>query len=90
MESVETKSVDKKKKEDKKNHSVPFFTLFRYATTYDICLMLCGTLGAVAFGAAMPLLSLLFGELTNAFGQNSSDVNKLADDVTKVEQESAV
>ena len=63
---------------------------FRYASWFDLILMLVGTLAAMAHGTALPLLLLFFGDLTNVFlsqaatatiitdflpGLNSSDIN---------------
>ncbi|KAF0916968.1 hypothetical protein E2562_015135 [Oryza meyeriana var. granulata] len=47
---------------------VPFHKLFAFADKTDAALMLLGTLGAVANGAAMPFMTVLFGNLIDAFG----------------------
>ncbi|GJP35341.1 hypothetical protein CLOM_g19843 [Closterium sp. NIES-68] len=73
--------------EEKKEPDAPpvyYWQLFKFADKWDILLMVVGSVCAVGLGMAMPMISLLFGELTNAFGQNSSDVNKLMDAVTSV------
>lgn len=64
--------------------SVSFRRLFTYADKLDVICIVVGTLGAVAMGAAMPLLTLLFGRLINAFGNNSSDPNELYKQVKTV------
>ena len=47
---------------------MPFLLLqFRYATAFDLLLMLVGTLVAIAHGSAFPLVSFILGEITNAF-----------------------
>lgn len=48
--------------------SVPFFRLFAFADAADAALMSLGALGAVANGAALPLMTVLFGRLIDAFG----------------------
>ncbi|KAG8084417.1 hypothetical protein GUJ93_ZPchr0010g10510 [Zizania palustris] len=48
--------------------SVPFHRLFAFADGKDVVLMLLGTLGAVANGAALPFMTVLFGGLIDAFG----------------------
>ncbi|RLN29684.1 ABC transporter B family member 21 [Panicum miliaceum] len=48
--------------------SVPFFRLFAFADGADAALMSLGALGAVANGAALPLMTVLFGRLIDAFG----------------------
>jgi ATP-binding cassette subfamily B (MDR/TAP) protein 1 len=47
---------------------VPFHKLFAFADSTDVVLMLLGALGAVANGAAMPFMTVLFGNLVDAFG----------------------
>lgn len=44
-----------------------FLLQFRYATLLDWLLMLGGSILAVCHGVALPLLMLVFGDLTNAF-----------------------
>ncbi|KAF0923152.1 hypothetical protein E2562_003366 [Oryza meyeriana var. granulata] len=48
--------------------SVAFHRLFAFADGTDAALMLLGTLGAVANGAALPFMTVLFGGLIDAFG----------------------
>uniref|UniRef100_A0A0E0JHC1 ABC transporter B family member 21 n=1 Tax=Oryza punctata TaxID=4537 RepID=A0A0E0JHC1_ORYPU len=47
---------------------VPFHKLFAFADKTDAALMVLGTLGAVANGAALPFMTVLFGNLIDAFG----------------------
>jgi len=47
---------------------VPFHKLFAFADSTDVALMLLGALGAVTNGAAMPFMTVLFGNLIDAFG----------------------
>jgi hypothetical protein len=51
----------------------------RFASRGDKCLMFWGTLGAMANGAALPMFSLIFGELVDAFNQ-PCDAGQSADD----------
>ncbi|KAJ2914131.1 hypothetical protein MD484_g6294, partial [Candolleomyces efflorescens] len=46
---------------------VSFFKLFRFATKFEIMINLVGLVAAAAAGAAQPLMSLLFGNLTRDF-----------------------
>ncbi|KAL6594655.1 hypothetical protein ACP70R_048393 [Stipagrostis hirtigluma subsp. patula] len=48
--------------------SVPFHRLFAFADGADAALMAFGALGAVANGAALPFMTVLFGRLIDAFG----------------------
>ncbi|KAG2693166.1 hypothetical protein I3843_08G080500 [Carya illinoinensis] len=64
--------------------TVPFFKLFSFADSTDIALMIVGTIGAIANGLGMPLTTLLFGKLTNGFGNNQNNVQELVDVVSKI------
>ncbi|RXM97403.1 Multidrug resistance protein 1 [Acipenser ruthenus] len=46
-------------------------SMFRYADSLDILLMVLGTLMAVAHGAAMPALVIVFGDMTDSFVSDS-------------------
>ncbi|CAN1353146.1 ABC transporter B family member 21 [Linum perenne] len=67
---------NQEKKEEETGKTVPFHKLFSFADSTDVLLMIFGTIGAVGNGVAMPLMTILFGQLTDSFGQNqnSSDV----------------
>ncbi|KAM9307778.1 ATP-dependent translocase ABCB1 [Gastrophryne carolinensis] len=43
------------------------FTMFRYSGAVDKLLMIVGTLAAMAHGAGLPLMMLVFGEMTDTF-----------------------
>lgn len=70
---------EKSKKSSVKDEKVPFHKLFSFADRKDIVLMIFGTISAVANGMTNPLLTILFGNLVNAF--MSLDVSK---EVSKV------
>ncbi|XP_012437901.1 ABC transporter B family member 4 [Gossypium raimondii] len=70
-------------KGDEKTNTVPFHKLFVFADSTDILLMIVGTVGAVGNGLCMPLMTILFGDLVNAFGQNQSN-NQVVHVVSKV------
>ncbi|CAL4983813.1 unnamed protein product [Urochloa decumbens] len=54
---------------------VSFAGLFRYADRTDVLLMLVGTAAALANGMAQPLMTVIFGQVINAFGgANTGDV----------------
>ncbi|CAI7780581.1 unnamed protein product [Closterium sp. NIES-53] len=86
LEAGDEKKLAEIKDEEKKEDVAPvyYWQLFKFADKWDILLMIVGSVCAVGLGMAMPMISLLFGELTNAFGQNTSDVNQLMDAVTSV------
>ncbi|KAI4383199.1 hypothetical protein MLD38_009066 [Melastoma candidum] len=56
---------------EEKPGSVPFHKLFSFADSTDVLLMVIGTVGAVGNGLGMPLMTILFGQLIDSFGQNS-------------------
>ncbi|GMI98930.1 P-glycoprotein 21, ATP-binding cassette B21 [Hibiscus trionum] len=70
-------------KGDEKTNSVPLYKLFAFADSRDKVLMIVGTIGAIGNGLCMPLMTILFGDLIDAFGQNQSD-NRVVDVVSRV------
>ncbi|XP_017980794.1 PREDICTED: ABC transporter B family member 4 [Theobroma cacao] len=70
-------------KGDEKTNKVPFYKLFAFADSTDILLMIIGTIGAVGNGVCMPLMTILFGDLVDAFGENQSN-DKVVDVVSEV------
>ncbi|KAJ4835578.1 ABC transporter B member 11 [Turnera subulata] len=63
----------KSSKDDGKNQTVPLLKLFSFADPTDVMLMVMGTIGAVGHGVATPLMTILIGEIINAFGQNQGN-----------------
>ncbi|KAM5158331.1 ATP-dependent translocase ABCB1-like [Mantella aurantiaca] len=85
------KNKDKDKEKAEKPKMVSAFTMFRYSGGTDKLLMLLGTLAAVVHGAALPLMMLVFGEMTDSFvdfgknmtlGEMYNASLKLQDDMT--------
>ncbi|PON45515.1 ATP-binding cassette containing protein, partial [Parasponia andersonii] len=56
--------------EDKKTKTAGFHKLFSFADSIDVLWMIRGTIGAIANGLCMPIMTILFGQLTDAFGNN--------------------
>uniref|UniRef100_A0A8C3XY64 ATP-binding cassette sub-family B member 5 n=1 Tax=Catharus ustulatus TaxID=91951 RepID=A0A8C3XY64_CATUS len=80
VEQVDQLEPKKKKKEDKKpeKRMVGILELFRYADGVDVLLMIVGLVAAAANGTGMPLMIILFGEMTNSFvlsGIQSNDTS---------------
>jgi hypothetical protein len=75
------KRVKRQKKVEK---TVPIWRLFQYADGFDVLLMVVGSVAAIASGVARPLMTLLLGQLINAFGANLSDPNYLYRQVVKI------
>ena len=63
--------------DDKKQGAAPakkvsLLGLFRYADRLDLLLMAVGTVGALANGVAEPLMTILFGNVIDSFGDSTS------------------
>lgn len=69
-----------KDKEDELNTLPPvsLFALFRFATKFEIMLDIIGLFLAAAAGATQPLMTLIFGRLTNSFTQFSIIAQEIA------------
>ncbi|XP_059423485.1 ATP-dependent translocase ABCB1 [Carassius carassius] len=69
--SAKSKGKGKKEKKSKKKKepvkTVGVFQLFRYATCPEVLLMLIGLLCAAAHGVALPLMCVVFGQMTDSF-----------------------
>lgn len=52
---------------------VPYKELFRYATTNDKVLILVGIISSLGNGVTMPLFSVIFGGMTDAFSGDDVD-----------------
>ncbi|RCV26912.1 hypothetical protein SETIT_5G283700v2 [Setaria italica] len=80
------KGLEEKKKEKggggDAGKMVPFVGLFGYADGKDVLLMLVGTVAALGNGFAQPLMTLIFGQLINAFGGATTET--ILDRVIKV------
>ncbi|GAB2226501.1 hypothetical protein Droror1_Dr00022311 [Drosera rotundifolia] len=64
---------ERKLKKEETVGRVPFHKLFSFADPTDIVLMILGSIGAVANGVCMPLMSIIFGDLVDSFGKNQVD-----------------
>ncbi|KAH0627479.1 hypothetical protein JD844_003228, partial [Phrynosoma platyrhinos] len=65
VSGTESKSKGKKNKEKPK--MVNPLTMFRYADWLDKLLMALGTFLAALHGAALPLMMIIFGDMTDSF-----------------------
>lgn len=61
-----------KAEEKQETNTVPLYKLFYFADSTDKVLMIIGSIGAIGNGLCMPLMTLLFGDLVDSFGQNQS------------------
>ncbi|KAL8165140.1 UNVERIFIED_CONTAM: hypothetical protein K2H54_030590 [Gekko kuhli] len=62
----ESKSSKKKKNKEKPNMVSPL-TMFRYSNWLDKLLMILGTCFAAIHGAALPVMMIIFGDMTDSF-----------------------
>ncbi|XP_062847623.1 ATP-dependent translocase ABCB1-like [Trichomycterus rosablanca] len=75
-ESAQMKKKKKKHERSKEQiKSVGFFQLFRYATCLEVVLMLVALLCAALHGVALPLMCVVFGEMTDSFVQSGQQFN---------------
>ncbi|KAG7547087.1 ABC transporter type 1 transmembrane domain [Arabidopsis suecica] len=72
-ERKETMEEKSPKKNDGGNQKVSFFKLFSFADKTDVVLMTVGTIAAMGNGLTQPLMTLIFGQLINAFGTTDPD-----------------
>ncbi|KAG9485029.1 hypothetical protein GDO78_008248, partial [Eleutherodactylus coqui] len=81
------KKKDKKKKAKSTESMVGFFELFRYADCLDILLMIVGMVCALAAGTGLPIMIIVFGEMTDAFVQSGVTKNENGSNISVVEGE---
>ncbi|XP_027733749.1 ATP-binding cassette sub-family B member 5 [Empidonax traillii] len=80
LEQSDKLKPKRKKKENEKSEKqmVGIFELFCYADWVDVLLMIVGLIAAAANGTGMPLMIIIFGEMTNSFvlsGVESNDTS---------------
>nr|XP_030120655.3 ATP-binding cassette sub-family B member 5 isoform X6 [Taeniopygia guttata] len=80
VEQIDQLKPKKEVKEDKKpeKQMAGILELFRYADGVDVLLMIVGLVAAAANGTGMPLMIIIFGEMTNSFvlsGVKSNDTS---------------
>ncbi|XP_043920640.1 ATP-dependent translocase ABCB1-like [Protopterus annectens] len=76
-ESKSKKKDKKKKKEQSKEEKklVGLLELFQFADGLDIFLMIVGFICALGHGIALPIMIIVFGEMTDAFVQSGTTAN---------------
>ena len=48
-----------------KPKSAPFTKFYMYATSYDKCLIITGTVSGILGGLSLPIYNIIFGDLVN-------------------------
>ncbi|XP_004862484.1 multidrug resistance protein 1 isoform X1 [Heterocephalus glaber] len=66
---------EKSKKKKEKKPTVSAFAMFRYADRLDRFYMVLGTLAAAIHGAALPLLMMVFGDMTDSFSNAGNSIS---------------
>uniref|UniRef100_A0A2I3GHL1 ATP binding cassette subfamily B member 4 n=1 Tax=Nomascus leucogenys TaxID=61853 RepID=A0A2I3GHL1_NOMLE len=66
-------SSKQKRKKTKKVKMIGVLTLFRYSDWQDKLFMLLGTIMAIAHGSGLPLMMIVFGEMTDKFIDTAGD-----------------
>jgi ATP-binding cassette subfamily B (MDR/TAP) protein 1 len=51
----------------------PFHSMFKYADRTDVLLMLVGMVGALGNGMSMVIMTIIFGQMIDAFGGGTPD-----------------
>ncbi|XP_073138937.1 ABC transporter B family member 11-like [Henckelia pumila] len=83
------KTTDSKRRSDRGDeeiravNKVPFYKLFLFADSADYALMAIGSVSAIATGLCLPIMTLLFSELADSFGQNVG-TKSVVNEVSKV------
>jgi len=94
-DSGKNQNLKKKKKKEEEEQSttappkarpqvVAFYKLFSFADPLDYLLMTVGTIASVANGLTLPIMTLVLGAITNAFGDNQHDSQALIQQVSNV------
>ncbi|KAM4736476.1 ATP-dependent translocase ABCB1 isoform 1-T2 [Anableps anableps] len=69
-----TDKKDKKKKKKEKEPKEPMvgpFSVFRFADSWDILMIFIGTVMAIANGVVLPLMCIVFGDMTDSLVKNA-------------------
>lgn len=75
---------DEAEMKKEKKPSVSYYKLYSFSDPFDWLLILLGTVGACAHGAAIPVFFIFFGKLIDAFGVNYNRPDLMAEQVRKV------
>ncbi|PIN20100.1 Multidrug/pheromone exporter, ABC superfamily [Handroanthus impetiginosus] len=65
-------SGSKEEPQKETTNAVPFHKLFAFADSTDKILMIVGSIGAIGNGVSLPLMTVIFGQLVDSFGENQS------------------
>lgn len=77
---TESKLQESKKRSD----SIPYYKLYSLADRTDYVLLIVGTISAILNGISLPMSTVFFGDMVNAFGMNIN-IRNIAHAVSKVD-----
>ncbi|KAK6140458.1 hypothetical protein DH2020_025801 [Rehmannia glutinosa] len=77
-DTLETEQAE----ETETTKTVPFYKLFSFSDSWDRILMTVGTIAAIGNGLSQPLMTFIFGDLVDVFGEAKS--NDIVSQVSKV------
>ena len=73
MKNSPARNPEEEEDEEEELETAGFCSLFRFATTTDIILIIVGSICAAAMGVALPAFAILWGNITDQF-QTSADM----------------
>lgn len=70
---TEENESERSKIVQQQQEKVAYYKLFSYADKKDVILMAVGLVAALGNGLMMPMMSFVFGQIIDAFGQSNKD-----------------
>ncbi|VVA35378.1 PREDICTED: ABC transporter [Prunus dulcis] len=83
VEDSQNNPQDTSRSKEDGTKTVSYYKLFSFADSLDYLLMSVGTISAIGNGASVPLMTIIFGDLINSFGQTGNN-KEVVDAVSKV------
>ena len=83
VEDSQNNPQDTSKSKEDGTKTVPYYKLFSFADSLDFLLMSVGTISAIGNGSSFPLMTIIFGDVINSFGQTGNN-KEVVDAVSKV------
>ncbi|CAG8490787.1 8956_t:CDS:2 [Funneliformis mosseae] len=79
-------AIQKDDKTSNENDKVKFLQLFRFATPLDKLMIFFGSIGAIANGVSMPLMTIIFADVLQAFANFAITKTKEGDMIVAAEE----
>ncbi|ONI23043.1 hypothetical protein PRUPE_2G166500 [Prunus persica] len=83
VEDSQNNPQDTSRSKEDGTKTVSYYKLFSFADSLDYLLMSVGTISAIGNGASVALMTIIFGDLINSFGQTGNN-KEVVDAVSKV------